>query len=70
MPRCDFNKVVFFNFIEITLQHGRSPVNLLDIFRTSFRKNTYGVLLLDETFFAQPPTIFAKKDHHRCLIGS
>ena len=61
MPRCDFNKVVFFNFIEITLQHGRSPVNLLDIFRTSFRKNTYGVLLLDETFLRSLQLFLQKK---------
>ena len=33
------------NFIEITLQHGCSPVNLLHIFRTTFPKNTYGGLL-------------------------
>ena len=35
------------NFIEITLQHGCSPVNLLHIFRTPFPKNTYGGLLLE-----------------------
>ena len=34
------------NFIEITLQHGCSPVNLLHIFRTPFVKNTSGLLLL------------------------
>ena len=28
------------NFIEITLRHGCSPVNLLHIFRTPFYKNT------------------------------
>ena len=28
------------NFIEITLRHGFSPVNLLYIFRTPFSKNT------------------------------
>ena len=33
MPKCDFNKVQR-NFIEITLRHGYSPVNLLHIFRT------------------------------------
>ena len=33
------------NFIEITLWHGRSPVNLLHIFRTLFLKNTSGGLL-------------------------
>ena len=34
------------NFIEITLQHGYSPVNLLYIFRTPFLKNISGWLLL------------------------
>ena len=34
------------NFIEITLRHGFSPVNLLHIFRKPFPKNTSGRLLL------------------------
>ena len=34
------------NFIEIALQHGCSPVNLLHIFRTPFPKNTSEELLL------------------------
>ena len=34
------------NFIEITLRHGCSPVNLLHIFRTPFPKSTSGWLLL------------------------
>ena len=42
--KCDFNKVACI-FIEITQQHGCTPVNLLHIFRTPFYKNTYGVLL-------------------------
>ena len=33
------------NFIEVTLQHWCSLVNLLHIFRTSFHKNNYGGLL-------------------------
>ena len=37
---------LFCNFIEITLWHGCSPVNLPHIFRTSFPKNTSGELLL------------------------
>ena len=39
MLKCDFNKC-HFNFIEITLRHGCSPVNLLHNFRTPFLKNT------------------------------
>ena len=38
---------LFCNFIEITLRHGCSPVNLLHIFRTSFAKDISGRLLLD-----------------------
>ena len=38
------------NFIEITLKHGFSPVNLLHIFRTLFPKNTSGGLLLNAMF--------------------
>ena len=34
------------NFIEITLQHGCSPVNLLHIFRTCFPNDSHGGLLL------------------------
>ena len=37
---------LFCNFIEITLRHGCSPVNLLHNFRTAFLKNNYGWLLL------------------------
>ena len=33
-------------FIEIAIRHGCSPVNLLDIFRTPFPRNTSGWLLL------------------------
>ena len=45
MPKCNFN-----NFIETTLWHGYSPVNLLHIFRKPFPKNTFGGLLLKEIF--------------------
>ena len=38
MPKCDF--------IEITLQHGCTLVNLLHIFRKPFPKKPSGVLLL------------------------
>ena len=43
--RSDFNKVVS-NFIEIALQHGCSPVNLLHIFKKPFLGNSSGWLLL------------------------
>ena len=46
MPKCDFNKVTC-NFIEVTLRHECSPVNLLHIFRTLFSRNTSEWLLLD-----------------------
>ena len=36
------------NSIEITLRHGRSPVNILHIFRTPFRENTWRWLLLEK----------------------
>ena len=42
------------NFIEITLQHGYFPVNLLHIFRTFFPKNTPGGLLLNLILCNQP----------------
>ena len=40
------NTHVEVRFIEIALRHGCSSVNLLDIFRTPFPKNTSGRLLL------------------------
>ena len=36
-----------YNFIEIPLRHGCSPVNLPHTFGTAFLKNTSGGLLLD-----------------------
>ena len=45
MPKCDFNKL--FN----KLQRGRSPVNLLRIFRTLFCKNNYGGLIPNRKIF-------------------
>ena len=51
MRRCDFNKVDKQHFIEITLRHGCSPVDLLHIFRTLFPKNTSGRLVLDMVEF-------------------
>ena len=45
------------NFIEIALRHGCSPVNLLLIFRTPFRKNTSGWLLLK--IYSKTPVLMA-----------
>ena len=42
------------SFIEITLQHGCSPVNLLHIFRRPFTKNTSEQLLLIFAWSACP----------------
>ena len=42
------------NFIEITLRHGCSPVNLLHIFRTPFSRNTSGWLLLNIGYTKNP----------------
>ena len=58
MAKCDFNKVA--------LWHGCSPVNLLHIFRTSFRKNTSGWLLLNDvtdnkTFWRSAKPFFTDK---------
>ena len=55
IPICDFNKVyrcvisikLLWNFVEIALWHGCSPVTFLNIFRTSFPKNNSGGLLLN-----------------------
>ena len=51
------------NFTEITLRHGCSPKNLLNIFRTPFSKNTSAWLLLNikksakrSSFFTTPFT--------------
>ena len=41
-----YEKILLCNFIEITLWHRCSPVNLLHIFRPPFSKNTSGWLLL------------------------
>ena len=43
--RCAISIMLLCNFIEISLRHECSPVNLLYIFRTSFLKNTFGWLL-------------------------
>ena len=47
IPKCDFNKIpLLYSLIEITLRYECSFVNLLNIFRTHFYKNTFGGLLL------------------------
>ena len=42
------------NFIEITLRHGCSPVNLLHIFRTPFLENSCGGLFLHISVTIRP----------------
>ena len=62
------------DFIEITLQHGSSPISLLHIFRTPFSKNASGVLPLNipafnfAECFTHPKTENWKKQHivHFC----
>ena len=44
---------LLWNFIEIILEHGCSPVNLLLIFRTPFHRNTSGELFLSIYIFPQ-----------------
>ena len=46
MLKCDFNKKLLCNFIEIILRRNCFPVNLLDSFGTTFPRNTSGGLLL------------------------
>ena len=53
ISKCDFSKDA--NFIEITLWHGCSLVNLLHIFRTPLPKSTSGWLLLILTLCIQNP---------------
>ena len=51
MPNCHFNQIAKQrNFIEITLRHGYSSVNLLHIIRTSFPKTTSGWLLVHTSY--------------------
>ena len=55
--RSAISKKLQSDFIKVTLQHGCSLVNLLNIFRTSFYKNTYEGLLLT-TASAEEPIYF------------
>ena len=65
------------NFVKITLRHGCSPVNLLQVFRTPFLKNTSeGLLLLSDDikwlpspisfnpFYANVPFLYPLKTRH------
>ena len=58
MPKCDFKSIkMVCNFIEITLQHGCSPENLLHTFRTPLKNTSGGLLLIqDETALQQQLT--------------
>ena len=72
MPKCDFNKVacrsvisikMLYNFVEITLRYGFSPVNLWHIFRTLFCKNSTGGLLLNARLMIAPLTFMKAAVH-------
>ena len=56
------------HFIEITLWHGCSPVNLLHIFRTPFPKNTSGGQLLKETT-ADLQELWLQKSFFSCVYA-
>ena len=53
MPKCNFNK--------ITLRQGCSSVNLLNIIRTAFPKDTSGRLLLLLLIFLQSMYSYCKE---------
>ena len=60
-----------FHFIEITLRHGCSPVNLLLIFKKAFRRNTSGRLLLTlQTLSKALKTFTSSKDINRIFIAN
>ena len=50
------------NFIEVTILHGSSPVNLLHIFRTHFLNNTSRWLLLSQSFISNLLHFFRERD--------
>ena len=78
IPKCDFNS----NFVEITLRHGCSTVNLKHIFRGPFPRNTSGWLLLvfednkdqvygqvfKKAFFKKTINVFKKKSSSGLLL--
>ena len=53
------------NFVEITLRHGCSPVNLLHIFRAAFPRNTSGWLILFIDIF----TVFCSVSLSQLMIN-
>ena len=55
--------IIICNFIEITLRHACSPVNMLYIFKTPFPRNTSGRLLLNTLFTIK----MSAKWLHPCL---
>ena len=60
------------NFIEITLRHGCSPINLLQIFRTPFPTKTSGGLLLFISILTdnfREPEVFVAKTRTRATRG-
>ena len=58
-PRWNVISINFlYNFIEITLWHGCSLVNLLHIFRTSFSKNSSEELLQDVRYDVFSSVVF------------
>ena len=59
MLKCNVHEVAC-NFIEIALQHGCSPVNVLHIFRTPSYNNTSGELLLNSKKFERPFYLFVQ----------
>ena len=65
--RSVISKKLLCNFLEITLRHGCSPINLLRIFRTPFPKNSSEGLLLERIFMLKVFwTKFLQSFHIRC----
>ena len=54
------------NFIEITLQHGCTPANLLHIFRASFFRNTSWWLLLFVLYRSCEPLFWRTESNQAC----
>ena len=56
------------NFIEITLQHGCSLLNLLHIFRTPFTMNTSGRVYLSGLTFSGLLSDYSYNNINKCTI--